>query len=1240
MRYFLAISDAAGVNVGGGSTSPTFTGWFSVADFGFGGGAEVVGSGMDRAVGVVDFQPLVINLASMAQTGSPQFLALMAATALGNVRLIGVDETRVGTPKTFEMQLSSAVLTNFSATSEGLSLAVDADKIAIQTWTPDASNALIADSFATGGVATAPASGGAQPAVSAVTYYMAVSGMSGGATAANYTGWFAVDVYETGVSKEIDPSRVEALGAVVQTSFDGVTVSFRGDTGLTAFLALAASGGGISSVRIEGVRNGIATTRVDLGNVTVTGLVDDGAYGGFQVDLGYQRIGMTTIAPGGAATSTLYDVVGDQVGGTAIPVATPGSSMGTTLVANQFFATFSGIKGDATEAGRIGWFRVEAPILQIDRNYDPSAMGAGGAPDVAQFSEISLYFRSQTAFTKLFGAATSGSLLPGVTVQGTSAQGVVYNLDLANARITSFSDNGDSIGVTLSYGAFDLMTRQTPGAGLPTVSTVVGWNLETGQAATNVATLNPGYTTAEAKVAPTKYFMVIDGVNGGSRAAGHEGWFELSAFNLEASQGGVQSLRLVTEQQMGYGALLKALVNGDTFLSARIEGTAVVGGAVKAVYQVDLGDVGLNGLIDDSNRGFSVDLSFTKIITRALNGTTGAVTEVSGWDDGLGAATTAPLAVTPTPAGAFGAVATGLRYFIKMDGVGGDATQAGHLNWNEVDFSSALVSVDGASIPKGVLDLSFLSSSAITQLLARLTQDSRMTAVMEAVDSLGRVISVMEMGGVHVAGLNASLEGNMGATLTYDAFELTTNRFNASNAVVGFDRFGYDFAAASPTTVITTAGVGAVLQMAPSRFYMAFDGLNGGLKTADRGGWFSVSAVEFGASVQTSVGMDGTVSVPQFGDVSLSVKSWAGLTAMMTMLAQGTLAAGVSIEGTAGTVGQERTVFDLSLGKVWVTDVQVDTEGGYRLTLSFAQMSLETWGNVPVGTNTGRLLTQWDIETGTNVLPVPIMATPGGTRAQDVLTGSVLGEAMDGGLGNDVIYGLAGNDTLNGSSGSDTLIGGAGGDVLNGGVGTGDFASYVDAVSAVTVSLATLTSQNTGGSGSDRLAGIEGLIGSGFGDSLTGDGLANVIYGGAGSDTITGLGGNDALYGDAGNDLLTGGAGADVLTGGAGNDLFIFNAPGDGVDRILDFDPIATPGDTDGLRFAGAGFGGLAAGAILASQFQTGLLAGALTPGARFIYASSNFGLFYDADGSGNLFSPIMVAQIFTPITAADIQIF
>ena len=214
-----------------------------------------------------------------------------------------------------------------------------------------------------------------------------------------------------------------------------------------------------------------------------------------------------------------------------------------------------------------------------------------------------------------------------------------------------------------------------------------------------------------------------------------------------------------------------------------------------------------------------------------------------------------------------------------------------------------------------------------------------------------------------------------------------------------------------------------------------------------------------------------------------------------------------------------------------------------------------------------------------------------GSNYNDKLTGDAAANLLNGGAGNDVLNGGAGLDRMTGGDGSDTyyvdntgdvvteinatasiggsdtvysslsvytlganvehgrvvttgagiltgnsldntLYSGAGSNVLDGSTGV-DTASYVYSGSAVTASLAVTTAQNTGGSGSDILLGIENLTGSNYNDKLTGNAVANLLSGGVGNDTLLGEGGNDTLIGSTGKD---------VLTGGIGNDIFDFNA--------------------------------------------------------------------------------------------------
>src|SRR5690606_25673855 len=62
----------------------------------------------------------------------------------------------------------------------------------------------------------------------------------------------------------------------------------------------------------------------------------------------------------------------------------------------------------------------------------------------------------------------------------------------------------------------------------------------------------------------------------------------------------------------------------------------------------------------------------------------------------------------------------------------------------------------------------------------------------------------------------------------------------------------------------------------------------------------------------------------------------------------------------------------------------------------------------------------------------------------------------------------------------------------------------------------------------DTLTGVEGIAGSGFGDTLRGSGNDDVVDGEAGDDRLFGHDGDDTRHGGLGADLLRGGAGSDI----------------------------------------------------------------------------------------------------------------
>lgn len=175
---------------------------------------------------------------------------------------------------------------------------------------------------------------------------------------------------------------------------------------------------------------------------------------------------------------------------------------------------------------------------------------------------------------------------------------------------------------------------------------------------------------------------------------------------------------------------------------------------------------------------------------------------------------------------------------------------------------------------------------------------------------------------------------------------------------------------------------------------------------------------------------------------------------------------------------------------------------------------------------------------GVNVdLRVTNWQAVGGGFGQDLLlnienvTGSRLG---------DILNGSAGDNVLRGGLGDDILEGGAGNDILDGGDGL-DTIRYSGSAS-VTIDISRNGElQNTVGYGWDTVRDIENVEGGSGSDTVTGNDLANRLLGNSGADNLKGGKGNDTLEGGDGNDTLEGGEGNDTLRGGTGSDMAVFS---------------------------------------------------------------------------------------------------
>lgn len=154
----------------------------------------------------------------------------------------------------------------------------------------------------------------------------------------------------------------------------------------------------------------------------------------------------------------------------------------------------------------------------------------------------------------------------------------------------------------------------------------------------------------------------------------------------------------------------------------------------------------------------------------------------------------------------------------------------------------------------------------------------------------------------------------------------------------------------------------------------------------------------------------------------------------------------------------------------------------------------------------------------------------------ETVTGSALGDRIEGASGDDTLFGGAGDDRLSGGKGNDILEGGAGIDTLRGGAGDDTYivSDMADRILEVP------------GEGTDTIQSsamitlpsyVENLVLTGT-EAIdgTGNSLANHLTGNGAANVLKGLGGND---------FLIGGGGADSLDGGEGSDVFVFSSAAD-----------------------------------------------------------------------------------------------
>jgi Ca2+-binding RTX toxin-like protein len=200
----------------------------------------------------------------------------------------------------------------------------------------------------------------------------------------------------------------------------------------------------------------------------------------------------------------------------------------------------------------------------------------------------------------------------------------------------------------------------------------------------------------------------------------------------------------------------------------------------------------------------------------------------------------------------------------------------------------------------------------------------------------------------------------------------------------------------------------------------------------------------------------------------------------------------------------------------------------------------------------------------TDTIGIDVESAIGGP-GNDVITGNLVANNLNGGAGNDTINGIT--NTVNDGTTPDTLVGGDGadlfdqgatvnkGDIIDGGLGV-DTIDYKARTLAITAELSD-TIQTTGNGQSvateaDLFTSIENYIGGSGVDTVTGSDQANVIDGRGGDDILSGGAGNDTFI-EAGLLQTTAvESGGDAIDGEAGVDTVNYEGRVGGVTVTLD----------------------------------------------------------------------------------------
>ena len=345
-----------------------------------------------------------------------------------------------------------------------------------------------------------------------MTIFLLVNGLNGGSTDPDHPGWFELSSANMGVGVGV------SNGVIGAPSFSEISVTMEGVA--PALLAQLAKATDLGSVRIQQVDSaGDKLYDLLLDYVFVTGnylSMGDGAPSS-SLSFAYKLFNLAT--PDG---SFGYDLANQMASfSDTIPEPEPGSGPRTleSGEVTRYYLLIDGANGGSTNPGgnSKGWFKIESLQFGAGVGVDPN-----GVTTEPSFSEVVVTMAGVDP--TLFGDLATGRLIDAARVQGVNALGqVIYDLRLGDVVL---SGNALSTGGGPPSSSLSLNYQQI---GLTTPTSEFGYDLanQTAIPPNTIPYPVPADTSSLESGGVSRYYLLIDGLNGGSTDPGHQGWFEI-----------------------------------------------------------------------------------------------------------------------------------------------------------------------------------------------------------------------------------------------------------------------------------------------------------------------------------------------------------------------------------------------------------------------------------------------------------------------------------------------------------------------------------------------------------------------------------------------------------------------------------------------------------------------------------------------------------------------------------------